>query len=53
MLQALWPVFRYSYGRQAYVLRGVGRRFGPVLVERRRAGRRRPAGDVANTGGRR
>jgi hypothetical protein len=34
-LIALRPVLRYSYGRDAYILRGVGGRFGPVLVERR------------------
>jgi hypothetical protein len=45
----LTPVMRYSTSRDAYVLRGVGRRIGPVLrpdrrcsqpfdgVERRRA----------------
>jgi hypothetical protein len=36
VIRALTPVLRYSYGREAYVLRGVGRRFGPVLVERPR-----------------
>jgi hypothetical protein len=35
VLRRLTPVVRYSAGRQAYVLRGVGRRFGPVLVPRR------------------
>lgn len=35
-LAALRPLFRYSYGRDAYVLRIGGRRFGPVL-ERQRA----------------
>jgi hypothetical protein len=25
------PVLRFSPGRDAYILRGVGRRFGPVL----------------------
>jgi len=35
-LTLLWPVMRYSNSRNAYVLRGVGRRVGPVLrVERR------------------
>jgi len=33
----LRPLFRHSGGRSAYVLRGVGNRFGPVLrVDRRR-----------------
>jgi hypothetical protein len=27
----LWPLFRYSFHRDAYVLRAVGERFGPVL----------------------
>ena len=27
----LRPLFRYSYTRDAYVLRGVGRKHGPVL----------------------
>jgi hypothetical protein len=31
----LTPVFRYSIGRDAYVLRGVGNRRGPVLTVRR------------------
>ena len=30
------PLFRYSAMRDAYVLRGVGDRFGPVLRENRR-----------------
>ncbi len=35
------PLFRYSAAREAFVLRGVGRQFGPVLrVERRRTHRR-------------
>jgi hypothetical protein len=32
VIRGLTPVVRYSAGRQAYVLRGVGGRFGPVLV---------------------
>ena len=28
---AMSPLFRYSVSRDAYVLRGVGRRRGPVL----------------------
>ena len=31
LLVALKPVFRFSETRQAYVLRLVGNRFGPVL----------------------
>ena len=31
------PLFRYSYSRDAFVLRGVGRSVGPVLrLDRRR-----------------
>jgi hypothetical protein len=36
MIVALRPLFRYSRGREAYVLRGVGGQFGPVLVARTR-----------------
>jgi hypothetical protein len=32
VIRGLTPVVRYSAGRQAYVLRGVGGRFGPVLI---------------------
>lgn len=50
LLMLLTPVMRYSSSRDAYVLRGVGGRMGPVVrpdrrrsrpfdgVERRRAG---------------
>jgi hypothetical protein len=39
-LVLLGPLLRYSYGREAFVLRGVGRYIGPVLrEERRHAGR--------------
>jgi hypothetical protein len=34
------PLFRYSTVRDAHVLRGVGRRMGPVLREDRRHGQR-------------
>jgi len=35
------PLLRYSGSRNAYVLRGIGRRTGPVLrVDRRLAGSR-------------
>jgi hypothetical protein len=40
LLTLLTPLFRYSYPRDAFVLRGVGRRMGPVLRPDRR-GRRR------------
>ncbi|MDQ6841501.1 MAG: hypothetical protein M3025_03640 [Actinomycetota bacterium] len=30
------PILRYSYGREAYVLRLVGKRGGPVLRRERR-----------------
>ena len=33
-LRFLSPFFRYSLGRDAYVLRGVGNRVGPVLRPR-------------------
>jgi len=33
-VRALSPFFRQSYGRDAYVLRGVGNRWGPVLQVR-------------------
>jgi hypothetical protein len=36
LLALLRPVFRYSLTRDAYVLRGIGARRGPVLVERRK-----------------
>jgi hypothetical protein len=32
-LVLLKPFFRYSMSRNAYVLRGVGSKMGPVLVE--------------------
>jgi hypothetical protein len=31
-LTLLWPLFRYSPNRDAYILRGVGGSIGPVLV---------------------
>jgi hypothetical protein len=33
VINALRPVLRFSKGRNAYVLRGIGNRYGPVLVE--------------------
>lgn len=35
LLHVLWPIYRYSQHRHAYVLRLVGNFVGPVLVERR------------------
>jgi hypothetical protein len=37
LLAGLKPVFRHSETRDAYVLRLVGNRFGPVLKQRRQA----------------
>ena len=37
------PFLRYSFPRDAYVLRGVGRRMGPVLRVDRRTLDRRPS----------
>lgn len=34
VIAVLRPFMRYSYHRNAFVLRGIGNRFGPVLVER-------------------
>jgi hypothetical protein len=39
-LLLLRPVIRYSYPRDAYVLRVVGRHFGPVMRPERRRTRR-------------
>jgi hypothetical protein len=36
LLVVFRPLFRYSYGRSAYILRIVGERKGPVLRENRR-----------------
>jgi hypothetical protein len=38
----LRPLLRYSYSRDAFVLRTFGSRVGPVLREDRRARRERP-----------
>jgi hypothetical protein len=38
----LTPLFAYSHTRDAYVLRGVGDRFGPVLRQDRRVRREQP-----------
>jgi hypothetical protein len=40
-LTLLGPVLRYSASRDAYVLRGIGRRYGPALRPDRRVMRRR------------
>ncbi|MGX6450027.1 hypothetical protein ACVU7I_18475 [Patulibacter sp. S7RM1-6] len=37
LLGALRPLLRYSYTREAYVLRLVGNHRGPVFVRRRQA----------------
>ena len=34
LLWLLKPLLRYSWGREAYVLRGIGQTRGPVFVER-------------------
>jgi hypothetical protein len=52
-LMVLRPLYRYSYPRDAYVLRGVGRRFGPVLAVDRRFTRADPPGGVERRGERR
>jgi hypothetical protein len=41
-LVLLAPLFAYNYSRDAYVLRIVGRRIGPVLRPDRRVRRQRP-----------
>jgi hypothetical protein len=41
----LSPVFRYSYSRDAYVLRLIGGRVGPVLRAERRVRRQRAIED--------
>ena len=43
VLLALRLFFRFSASRDAYVLRIVGRRVGPVLRVQPRRGRRRPS----------
>lgn len=35
LVTMLAPLYRYSYSRDAYVLRGVGSKRGPVLTKRR------------------
>ena len=46
VLRVLWPVLQWSDTREAWVLRGVGRWIGPVLVERQR---QLPVGRPART----
>ena len=41
-LTLLRPLLRYSYSRDAFVLRGLGRSVGPVLRAERRRARHRP-----------
>lgn len=41
-LTLLSPTIRYSYSRDAYVLRAVGGSLGPVLRQERRNRRSRP-----------
>ncbi len=48
MIVLLWPVMRYSPSRGAYVLRLVGRRLGPVLID---PGPVRPPGRWMTGGG--
>jgi hypothetical protein len=42
-LLLLRPLFAYNFTRDAYVMRGVGLRFGPVLREDRRSHNERNA----------
>jgi hypothetical protein len=49
-LVVLRPIYRYSYPRDAYVLRAVGRRFGPVLAVDRRFTRDDPPGGLERRG---
>jgi hypothetical protein len=46
MLTLLSPVFGYNSRREAYVVRGVGQRVGPVLRVDRRVRREPPLGDI-------
>lgn len=40
-LLLLRPLFGYNFTRDAYVMRGIGLRFGPVLREERRTHQQR------------
>lgn len=42
----LTPLLRYSYSCDAYILRGVGRRLGPVLRPERRSSFGDPADGI-------
>lgn len=44
VLKLLWPIFRYTYQRDGWVLRIVGERVGPVLIAHRE---REPVNDSA------
>jgi hypothetical protein len=44
------PVLRYSSARNAYVLRLVGRKFGPVVRPERRTKLRMPANGIDRRG---
>jgi hypothetical protein len=37
LLWLMHPLFRYSWGREAWVMRGIGEHHGPVLVKRDRS----------------
>jgi hypothetical protein len=50
LLVLLSPLLRYSRSRDAYVLRVVGRRVGPVLRPDRRPRRARPFDGVDRRG---
>jgi hypothetical protein len=53
LLSILFPLFRYSLTRDAYVLRIVGQRLGPVLrVNRRRRATRGYSGPERRRGAR-
>jgi hypothetical protein len=45
-LLVLAPVFAYNHPRDAYVVRGVGTRFGPVLRYDRRVRREQPVDGI-------
>jgi len=45
-VRALSPFFRQSYGRDAYVLRGVGNRWGPVLQVRQTSAQPTPSSEA-------
>jgi hypothetical protein len=51
LVRLLAPLFRYDPGRDAWVLRGIGWRFGPVLLRRPPARLRRQSGRIMRSGG--